>query len=107
METLYDRIKAMCELKGMTMYAAAKRAGINPSRLSDLKAGRNKALSATYMQKLADVLGTTPSDLVYGADSVTVTIPGDAEDKWLAFARSLTKTEALKLMQALTTRLAE
>lgn len=48
---------------GLTLREVARRAGVAPGYLSELRAGRKEAPSATVVRKIADVFGCEPADL--------------------------------------------
>lgn len=56
MSELYDRINQICKARGTNVTALCKDAGVSRATLSELKAGRTKALSIETVQKLADNL---------------------------------------------------
>ena len=53
---MWEKIKAVMDRKGMTMYAVSKKAGIDQNVLINLKVGRTKRIYFDNMQKIADAL---------------------------------------------------
>ncbi len=50
---MYEKIKALCEERGIRLSALAQGAGIRNSVFSELKSGRTRRLSVQTIQKLA------------------------------------------------------
>ena len=65
---MYDRLKALCDEKGITGYKMCKDTGMQPSIMTDLKAGRKHTLSAKSMAKVAEYFGVTIEYLMSGSD---------------------------------------
>ena len=63
---MYNRLKALCDEKGITGYKMCKDTGMQPSIMTDLKAGRKHTLSAKSMAKVADYFGVTIEYLMSG-----------------------------------------
>ena len=59
MDTLYERIAALCRVNGMNITSMCKESGISRASLSDLKSGRNKTLKPDTLDKIADYFDTT------------------------------------------------
>lgn len=59
MGNLYKNILALCESNGITGSKLCTETGISKGILTDLKMGRQKGLSATTAQKIADYFGVT------------------------------------------------
>jgi len=84
---LYDRIKAACEGKGITVSAMCLNLGMSKSVLSDLRSGRKQTLSSRTLGKIAEylevsadyLLGTEPAphDIL---DEVDVAFYGDFKE---------------------------
>ena len=61
---LYDRIKAACETKGITVSALCLQLGMSKSVLSDLKSGRKKTLAADTLGRIANHLQVSTDSLL-------------------------------------------
>lgn len=59
MYSLYDRIKGLCEKKGIKVGAMCTEIGISRGIISDLRYGRKKALSTSNVKKIADYFGVS------------------------------------------------
>ena len=66
MSALYENIMSMCEKRGVSAYRMCRDIGIQPSIVSDLKAGRKKSLSARVAVKIADYFEISVSLLLDG-----------------------------------------
>lgn len=60
---MFERIRELCEAKGLTVSELCEKAGIGQSTISNLKA-RGGALSVGTLQSIAKVLDCTIDDLV-------------------------------------------
>lgn len=78
---LYERIKAACEAKGITVSALCLQLGMSKSVLSDLKSGRKKTLSADTLGRIAEYLQVS-TDSLLGKESAQ---PDILEDVDVAF----------------------
>lgn len=85
---LYERIKAACAHKGITVSAMCLQLGMSKSLMSDLHSGRKKTLSADTLGRIARHLGVT-TDYLLGAapeqtpdilDEVDVAFYGDFKE---------------------------
>lgn len=65
---LYNRIKGICDSRGIKITAMAQSAGVNPAMLSDLKHGRRKTMTLPTAQKIADRLEISVDYLLTGDD---------------------------------------
>lgn len=77
MNGIYERITKLCNEKEISGYKLAKDLGMRPSFLTDLKAGRQKGLSAAKANAVAKYLGVTVSYLLTGEEEKPATITGD------------------------------
>jgi transcriptional regulator with XRE-family HTH domain len=63
-ERMYEKIKNLCEKKGITIYKMCNELGISPSSISNLKTRENqKGLSAESTAKIADYFGIAALEL--------------------------------------------
>lgn len=74
MVTLYDRISALCESRGIKGGKMCTDTGISKGLLTDLKMGRRTGVSAVTALKIADYFGITVDEL-YGKE------PSENEEK--------------------------
>lgn len=90
---IYERIKALCKLKGITVNQLEKMAGIASSSCSKID---KHAPSQDKIERIANVLDSTPEYIMYGTDerfsdknaklvSILRRNPklSDAIDKWM------------------------
>ena len=68
METLYERISALCRGKGVSGSKMCLDLGLSKSTMSGLKSGRVKTVSIPTAQKIAGYFGITVDEL-YGTDT--------------------------------------
>ena len=59
MGILYENIMALCESRGISGGKLCTEIGISKGIITDLKYGRQKSLSASTAQKIADYFGVT------------------------------------------------
>ena len=68
---LYERIDKLCKDNGTNITQMCKDAGVPRSALSEYKAGRNKTISFSNLQKIADYFKMTVDELVNGETTET------------------------------------
>lgn len=68
METLYERINALCKSRGVSGSKMCLDLGLSKSTMSGLKSGRVKTVSVPTAQKIAGYFGITVDEL-YGAET--------------------------------------
>ncbi|HEM4402293.1 TPA: helix-turn-helix transcriptional regulator [Streptococcus suis] len=56
---MWKKIEELANIHGMTIYALAKKAGINYSMLAELKSGKKKDMMFSNVIKIADALGAS------------------------------------------------
>lgn len=64
MDTMYTKIKELCEEKGIKLSALAAEIGVRSSVFTELKMGRTKQLSLATLFKIADFFGVTVDSLM-------------------------------------------
>lgn len=108
MGTLYEKIIALCNSKGVSGSRMCLDLGISKSTLSDMKNGRTKGISVPTAQKIAGYFGITVDEL-YGNEAQeekekpTVDLDGLSEShvKLIEIAKSLSEEDAALLLVAL------
>ena len=65
METLYERIKYLCDSKGVKPGKMCADTGVSKGLISDLKFGRKKTITIETAQKMAKYLDV-PVDIITG-----------------------------------------
>lgn len=80
MDTLYERIKQLCESRSITGYRMSDDIGISKSILTDLKSGRKKGLSAEVANKIANYFDVTVDFLLTGESPTNEKTP-QSEDQ--------------------------
>ena len=93
METLYARLTELCKQKGVSGFRFCKDLGLQPSLMTDLKAGRQKNVSANKAAKIAEYFGVSPEYILYGETKEPVTTTGDGRNEKL--------DRAMKLLESL------
>ncbi|MBQ0067357.1 MAG: helix-turn-helix transcriptional regulator [Phascolarctobacterium sp.] len=89
MSSLYERIKELCEIKGVSPSRMCIDCGMHPSFVCDLKAGRKKGMSATTAEKVANYFGVTVSYLLNTPENKKLpTIANDSEQQLLDLFRA-------------------
>ena len=64
MESLYERLKALCDARGIKGAAMCRDVGLSPNLMTELKSGRKKGLSAVTAEKLAAYFGISVAQLL-------------------------------------------
>ena len=59
MDTLYNRLKSLCQERGISLSKMCAECGISKSTPTELKAGRTKTLSSSAMRKISEYFGVT------------------------------------------------
>ena len=77
MDSLYNRISALCQSKAISGYRLCKDIGIQPSILTDLKKGRQSGLSAQNAEKIASYFGVSVGYLLGTEAEKTPTPEGE------------------------------
>ena len=77
MDTLYNRIIALCDERGIKGGRLCTDIGISKGTLTDLKMGRQTGLSAVTAQKIADYFGVTVGYLLGTEDLETKKAPDE------------------------------
>ena len=99
---LYERIKEVCQERGLTVSAMCLNLGMSKSLMSDLRSGRKKTLSsdtlgriAEYLQVSADYLLGKETDVL---DQVDIAFYG--EFKELTEEQQQTVRDMVRLMRS-------
>ena len=66
MNETYSRIEALCRSRGINITELCKRCSIPRASLTDFKMGRNKSLSASTLQKIAEYFSVSVEYLLVG-----------------------------------------
>ncbi|MBO5199897.1 MAG: helix-turn-helix transcriptional regulator [Clostridia bacterium] len=66
MNEIYARIEALCKSRGMNITEMCKKCSIPRASLTDFKMGRNKSLSASTLQKIAEYFSVSVEYLLVG-----------------------------------------
>ena len=66
MNEIYARIEALCKSRRMNITEMCKMCSIPRASLTDFKMGRNKTLSATTLQKIAEFFSVSVEYLLSG-----------------------------------------
>ncbi|MDE1692438.1 helix-turn-helix transcriptional regulator [Streptococcus suis] len=53
---MWEKIEEFANIRGLTIYALAKKAGVNYQMLAELKSGRKKDMMFSNVVKIADAL---------------------------------------------------
>lgn len=104
MNELYNRIQKKAIERGLTVGGLCVKAGVNKSRLTDLKTGRVKTLNPETLRKLAIGLGTTVEALMFDENDKRI-IHLDMDEKNVNFremCERLKTSELLSLLNAAT-----
>ena len=102
MSNVYERLKQLCEEKGVSAYRMFKDTGMQPSIMTDLKMGRKKTLSLKSMAKVADYFDV-PINYLAGDVEDYISLKGkdksylkDLQDGFIG-VRIPTESDALRL----------
>ena len=74
---MYNRLKELCDAKGVSGYRMCKDTGLQPSTMTDLKKGRKKTLSAKSVSILADYFGVSMNYILGDVEEPVALSDGD------------------------------
>ncbi|WP_449452333.1 helix-turn-helix domain-containing protein [Streptococcus suis] len=60
---MWEKIEEIANIRGMTIYALAKKADLNYSMLAELKSGKKKDMMFGNVVKIADALNVSLDEL--------------------------------------------
>lgn len=103
MSDLYKTLQALCDKRNLKFTALAKKAGISPGILYDLKNGRKQTITLPTAQKVAHALGVDASVLT-GKHNEKNPTQGDITLDEIEFAlfgevHELTEEDKLELLR--------
>lgn len=103
MGTLYERIIALCNDRGIKGGKMCTDIGMSKGILTDLKMGRQSGISTANAQKIASYFGVTVGYLLGENEEKTATENGsgmsEAKQKLFALAEECSDEEASRLLQ--------
>lgn len=103
MSALYERIENLCKEHGTNITQMCKSAGVQRSVLSDYKSGRNKTISFSNLQKIADYFGMSVDELVNG-ETKKAPVAEPAEDiEFIRLQRAYRKMDSDTRSKAINT----
>ena len=109
MDTLYDRITALCKNKGVSGSRMCLDLGLSKSTMSDLKYGRTKGMSTATATKIASYLDVTVGYLLGEEEKENPTVQDDGVTEnqriLIEVAKTLSEDQAalaLRLLKSLT-----
>ena len=70
MGIVYDRLKKLCDDRGISSYRMCKDTGMQPSIMTDLKMERKHTLSAKSLAKVADYFGVPMNYITGDIDNI-------------------------------------
>ncbi|WNF69835.1 helix-turn-helix transcriptional regulator [Streptococcus suis] len=59
---MWEKIEELANIRGISIYALAKKAGINYSMLAELKSGKKKDMMFSNVVKIADALDVSTEE---------------------------------------------
>ncbi|MGQ7363884.1 helix-turn-helix domain-containing protein [Streptococcus suis] len=59
---MWEKIEELANIQGLTIYALAKKAGINYTMLAELKSGKKKDMMFSNVVKIADALDVSTEE---------------------------------------------
>lgn len=79
MSNLYNRIKSLCEERGIKIFNMCQATGVRTGMISDLKGGRSKSLSAPTLTKISNYFDVSVDYLLGNTDikKEPATVSGD------------------------------
>jgi transcriptional regulator with XRE-family HTH domain len=80
LSTIYNSILSLCQKNNITGSKLCSEIGISKATLTELKSGRQKTISATTAQKIADYFGVTVGYLLGEEDASTEARPITDDD---------------------------
>ena len=97
---LYERIDNLCKENNTNITRMCKSAGVQRSALSDFKSGKNKTISFSNLQKIADYFNMTVDELVNGKKSPDSMSEDDELNEYLfSKTKGATKEELEKVIK--------
>lgn len=72
---LYDRIKSLCDKKGIKPAALARELGFSKNFFTEMKSGRVKSCSAHKLSAIAEYFGVKTDDLLYDNKTEALRVP--------------------------------
>lgn len=72
---LYDRIKSLCDKKGIKPAALARELGFSKNFFTEMKSGRVKSCSAHKLSLIAEYFGVKADDLLYENNTEALKVP--------------------------------
>lgn len=107
MDDLYTRLTYLCERKGISKFRFCRDTGLQPSLMTDLKAGRQHNVSPKKAAVIADYFGVSIDYILFGEKEKTVTVGDDLNDlsekdkRFIEWFRSLSeeKQKAILISQ--------
>lgn len=72
MYTMYEKIKSLCESKGITITAMCREVGISSNTMTELKSGRTRTLSVKSAMKIANYFNVSVSFLMDDNDETPI-----------------------------------
>lgn len=104
MDDLYNRLKAFCDERGVSLARMCAEAGIPKSTPTELKMGRSKGLSTPSAQKIAAYLGITVDELLGNEEDSKIKLTSDQRSEILGIFENKIKemniTEGLALARS-------
>ena len=79
MDSLYNKLKSLCEERGISLAKMCAECGISKSIPTELKSGRTKTLSYSAMKKISDYFGVSIDSLSGATDSNKKSPPASEE----------------------------
>lgn len=83
MDELYNRLKNLCDERGVSLAKMCSEAGIPKSIPTELKMGRTKGLSTPSAQKIASYFGITVDELLGNEQDIKIKLTPDQRSEIL------------------------
>ena len=80
MSDLYNRLKQLCDEKGVSLAKMCIECGIPKSTPTEIKMGRTKTLSSSAMMKVADYFNVSAEYIAGKTENKTVSLATDSDE---------------------------
>lgn len=98
MDSLYDKIAALCNERGISITTMCKESGVSRAPLSDLKMGRSKTLASATLSKIAAYFGVSVDYLLGNEEKPLV----NGDEELTEYLEELKNRPEMKMLFSLT-----
>lgn len=99
MESMYDRIAAVCKARGITPSGLCVKLGIRKAIMSDLKSGKSATIRTTTVVEFAEALGVSTDYLLTGRETALIPIESQLLAAWRVAPDNIKENVAFALRE--------